>query len=306
MRKVIQEVLQTITLMVLPFLTLSVEAVTFVPSYNEAAWQADGSVFECKLSHDIPYYGTAVFYRRAGEMQSFFLEASSARMKSGKASLQARAPDWKEGVKDKNLGFVPVTQGRKPVNLGQQKSDRMLSELFQGYEMVLTRRPWYGAERSIDVAMSPIQFRAAYASYQDCLSTLLPVNFDQISRTPIYFPSGSEELHENELRKLDNVVLYVNADPSVQAFYIDGHTDSNGARNDNLELSKMRAEMVAQYLTSRGVDASKITSRWHGERYPVKSNRSRSGRAQNRRVTIRLDRLPAAKETQSPSVAQQI
>lgn len=293
-------------LLALQLIAKPVGAVNFEPSYDQAAWLAKGSVFECKLSHEIPYYGTAVFYRQAGEMQKFYLEASASRMKTGKASLFARAPDWKGGRSHKNLGLVPVTQGLKPVNLGQKMSERMLSELFQGYEMELTRQPWYGAERSIKVTMTPIQFRAAYASYLDCLSTLLPVNFDQIARTPIYFPSGSEELHANELRKLDNVVLYVKADPTVEAFYIDGHTDSKGARSENLELSKMRAEMVAQYLTSRGVDGSKITSRWHGERYPVTSNRSRGGRAQNRRVTIRLDRVAAPEVAPAPSLVQKI
>jgi len=291
-------------LFVSQFLVSAVHAVTFEPSFDEAEWQADGSVFECKLSHNIPYYGKAVFYRQAGEMQEFYLDSATSRMKTGKASLMAKAPDWKLGAKTKNLGLVPVTQGRKPINLGRQMSERMLSELFQGFSLVMTRQPWYGAEQSIQVAMTPIQFRAAYGDYLDCLSTLLPVNFDQISRTPIYFPSGSEELHAREMRKLDNVVIYVNADPTVEAFYIDGHTDSKGARTENLELSKMRAEMVAQYLISNGVDASKITSRWHGERYPVESNRGRRGRSQNRRVTIRLDRAPALEDALAPEVAQ--
>ncbi len=281
-------------------------AVTFVPSYDEAGWEAEGDRFECKLSQTIPYYGKAVFYRRAGERQSFYLDANTERLKTGKASLVAKAPDWKAGAGNKNLGFIPVTQGRKPIALGQKMSDRILSELFQGYEMVMTRQPWYGSERSVKVAMTPIQFRSAYSVYLDCLSVLLPVNFDQIARTPIYFPSGSEILNDSELRKLDNVVLYVNADPSVEAFYIDGHTDSKGDRAENLELSKMRAEMVAQYLISRGVDDTKITSRWHGERYPVASNRSRTGRSQNRRVTIRLDRVAAPAMTQAPELAQKI
>ena len=290
-------------LLVSQFLLSAAHAVTFEPTFDEAEWQADGSVFECKLSHDIPYYGAAVFYRRAGEMQEFYLDSATSRMKTGKASVVAQAPEWKMGTKNRSLGLVPVTQGRKPINLGQKMSERMLSELFQGYSLVLTRQPWYGAEQSIQVAMTPIQFRAAYGHYLDCLSTLLPVNFDQIARTPIYFPSGSENLHAREMRKLDNVVIYVNADPTVEAFYIDGHTDSKGARTENLELSKMRVEMVAQYLISNGVDASKITSRWHGERYPVESNRSRSGRSQNRRVTIRLDRLAAPEDISSPEVA---
>ncbi len=265
-------------------------AVTYKPSMNEAEWHVESSAFECRLSQPIPYYGSGVFLRRAGEQQRFFLRAKSSRLKTGQARLVAASPLWKPGGAGRKLGQIAVTQGQVPVTLERRLSERLLAELHQGMEVVFTRAPWYGAHESIDVALTSVNFQPAYSKYLDCLSGLLPVNFDQVARTAIYFPSGADELRPSELRKLDNIVLYVKADPSVIAYIIDGHTDSVGRRADNLELSQRRSEMVAQYLVSKGVDREKITTRWHGERYPVSSNRSRKGRAQNRRVTIRLDR----------------
>lgn len=280
-------------------------SVTYAPDLDQSEWVAEGSVFECKLSHHIPYYGDAVFYRQAGELQEFYLDAKTSRLKAGKASVMAESPMWKPKKKARSLGLVPVNQGRRPVGLGRKLSQQILAELHQGMQVVLTRQPWYGAEESLRVAMAPVNFRPAYRQYLDCLTSLLPVNFEQISRTPIYFSSGQEELRASEKRKLDNVVLYVNADPSVTVFYIDGHTDSRGDRAENLELSKMRAEIVASYLASRGVDTSKIQTRWHGERYPVASNRSHSGRAKNRRVTIRLEKGEAPTlPSRDPEMAQ--
>ena len=56
-------------------------------------------------------------------------------------------------------------------------------------------------------------------------------------------------------------------------------------------MSKGRAELISQYLARRGIPESWITVRWHGERYPAVSNASKAGRAKNRRVTVRLERV---------------
>lgn len=276
-------------------LPTAAHSVTYVSPMGDSQWQVDSSIFECRLTHPIEYYGDAVFTRRAGEAQGFHLLEKTARLKSGKASLASENPLWKPSGQAVNFGLTPVVKGDKPLKLNEKMSQKVLMELHQGMRMVVTRQPWYGAEKSMRIAMQPVNFRPAYRQYLDCQASLLPVNFDQISRTAIYFPPGHEELAAKEKRKLDNIVLYVKADPSVSGYVIDGHTDGRGARAENLGLSQRRAEMVAAYLTSNGVDGDKISMRWHGERYPVASNRNRKGRAQNRRVTIRLDKgeIPA-------------
>lgn len=267
----------------------------FQASLDDSAWVVDSSVFECRMTHEIPFYGRAVIEHLAGEPAHFQLLPQTPRLKSGKASLKSNAPHWKPNGRGRDLGLVDVTQGRYPVTLGEAQTARMLAELFAGQDLVFTRAPWYGAEQSSKVVLSPVNFQAAYQQYLDCLVTLLPVNFEQIRRTAIYFPSGREVLLPSELKKLDNIAVYVKGDESVQSFYVDGHTDSQGGRGDNLELSQKRAEMVVKLLVERGIEAKKITTRWHGERYPTTSNRSRKGRAENRRVTIRLEKQGAPK-----------
>ncbi|MGH1374063.1 MAG: flagellar protein MotY [Cellvibrionaceae bacterium] len=285
--------------------SVSAQARPYQASLGDSAWVVDSSIFECRIVHDIPYYGRAVFEHLAGYEAKFQLRPQSPLMKSGKASLVSAAPHWKPAGKSTNLGLVPVTQGRFPVTLKAKQSARMLSELFEGQDLVFTRAPWYGAEQSAKVVLSPVNFQAPYLEYQACQAQLLPVNFEQIRRTAIYFPSSHDRLLPSELKKLDDIALYVKADDSVQSFYVDGHTDSLGGRGDNLELSQKRAEMVVQFLVDRGIASDKITSRWHGERYPVASNRSRKGRAQNRRVTIRLEKngaptIPPLAQAETP------
>jgi outer membrane protein OmpA-like peptidoglycan-associated protein len=67
-----------------------------------------------------------------------------------------------------------------------------------------------------------------------------------------------------------------------------GHTDSTGSDQYNLDLSRRRAEAVTNFLVSRGVARARLESIGYGEQYPVADNTTESGRAQNRRVEIRI------------------
>ncbi len=67
-----------------------------------------------------------------------------------------------------------------------------------------------------------------------------------------------------------------------------GHTDSTGSDDYNMDLSKRRADAVADYLVMRGVSRARIESIGYGERYPVADNGTAEGRARNRRVEIKI------------------
>jgi outer membrane protein OmpA-like peptidoglycan-associated protein len=67
-----------------------------------------------------------------------------------------------------------------------------------------------------------------------------------------------------------------------------GHTDSTGSDQYNLDLSRRRADAVANFLISRGVSSARIERIGYGEQYPVADNTTEAGRQQNRRVEIRI------------------
>ena len=72
--------------------------------------------------------------------------------------------------------------------------------------------------------------------------------------------------------------------------YIDvyGHTDSDGSDAYNQTLSERRAQSVADYLTSHGVQSARIATRGFGETQPIASNETAEGKASNRRVEIKI------------------
>jgi len=74
-----------------------------------------------------------------------------------------------------------------------------------------------------------------------------------------------------------------------------GHTDSVGSDQYNQQLSERRANSVAAYLSSHGVDRSRMVTIGAGEAHPVATNDTDAGRAQNRRVEITI--VPVTQES---------
>lgn len=266
-------------------------AAAFQAPMDASRWLVDGSVHECRISHEIPNYGQAIVAQSAGEKPKFQLRAQTAAARSGTAALLSVPPLWKPQGASYPLARVEVKTGVLALAVEGEILDRLLGELLAGQEVMISGALLHRAGESASVVLSPVNFRRAYQRYQQCLASLLPVNFEQIRRTALYFPSGSDELPQRDLARLDHIARYAEADGSVQSFYVDGHSDSAGDRGANLELSQRRAANVVSLLLARGIPLDKITTRWHGERYPVTSNRAAEGQAKNRRVTVRLERV---------------
>lgn len=290
-RRVWQRLFSWVAPVMLWLTASSALSVTFQAPMELSRWQVDASAFACKLYQPLNHYGEAVFMRRAGELQRFYLREQSRQFAEGEAQLLAQAPRWQSSDLRQPLGSVTVASGEEPIRMDWQASQRLIGELQNGRQLLFSHHAWYEQATPVNVVLEPIRFRLALSEFQQCLSGLLPVNYDQIHRSSVVFASGAPEFDEDQQTLLDNVIQYVLADQHVTTVVIDGHTDGEGLRADNLELSKQRAEFVANYLAARGVSDDLLQIRWHGERYPVGSNRSPTGRAENRRVTLRIDRF---------------
>ncbi|WP_373001849.1 flagellar protein MotY [Marinobacter sp.] len=275
--------------MLLPAGTL---AASYGAGIENSQWYLAESVFECRLVHEVPGYGRAVFHHRAGEDLSFFLESDSALMRPGRGNLVVEAPTWRPGVAPRSLGSVNVSDGLRQVSLDTRQAFVVAHGLLDGMRPTVTRESWFDG-RPVRVHVSNINFAGEYQRYRRCTSNLLPVNFDQIQRSRVPFASGSTQLSGADRELLDNIVTYVNADSTVERIFVDGHSDSIGSRIDNRALSEDRANVVADYLKARGIDEDMITVRAHGDQYPV-SNRP----ADNRRTNIRLQRAGDRQELQ--------
>lgn len=272
-------------------LGLPAHAVSFQTRLEQAEWKVEGDQFECRLSQPISHFGSGEFVRRAGEQVTFRLKARERWLGAGSATLLAAAAPWQPGRGDINLGVVRVGSGEVPFNSSQEQGARLLTGLLEGRSPLVRHRALNGGD-ALEVRLLPVKFRQAYDDYLACTAKLLPVNFEQIRQAQIGFPGGGIELDATARAKLDIVLDFVKADPTINSFQIDGHADNSGNRLTNRDLSRRRALAVQQYLMAGGIPAGQITLRFHGERYPLLPNNSEANRAKNRRATLRLERVP--------------
>ncbi|MGC3998894.1 MAG: OmpA family protein [Anaeromyxobacter sp.] len=104
----------------------------------------------------------------------------------------------------------------------------------------------------------------------------------------ILFESGSSALQPEAITNLQEMgdILAKYSDDRIM---IEGHTDSQGGKAANEELSLRRADAVKRVLVGRGVQEKQITALGMGEVKPVADNGTSSGRSKNRRVELHID-----------------
>jgi len=284
------------------FASLPAMALTFQTRLENIEWKVEGDQFECRLSQPITDFGAGEFVRRAGEQATFRLKASGYSLASGSATLIAAAAPWQPGRGDLNLGAVKVGNGDIPFNTSQAQAGRLITGLMEGRSPVI-RHVLRDGGGAMEVRLLPVKFSHAYSDFQLCTAKLLPMNFEQVRQAEIGFPGGGIDLDAQARRRLDTVLAYMKADPSVNRVELDGHSDNSGNRLTNRDLSRRRALAVMDYLKAQGVPEEQITVRFHGEQYPLVPNTNNANRARNRRVNIHLDRVAEQKPAVAPTAA---
>ena len=103
----------------------------------------------------------------------------------------------------------------------------------------------------------------------------------------VTFPTNEYTVRAQFTPVLDSVarVLYKFTDTSLR---VTGHTDSTGAADYNYNLSERRANSVANYLATQGIDQGRLITQGVGPDQPIASNDTDTGRAQNRRVELSI------------------
>ncbi|MEP2936480.1 MAG: OmpA family protein [Gilvibacter sp.] len=109
---------------------------------------------------------------------------------------------------------------------------------------------------------------------------------NEYSKT-ILFDLGKSTIRQESYSTLQNIVNIMKEYPTT-SFVIEGHTDSQGSDATNQKLSDARAASVRDYLTTIGMDGSRLSSVGYGESRPIATNANKAGRQQNRRVEISL------------------
>lgn len=110
---------------------------------------------------------------------------------------------------------------------------------------------------------------------------------DIILLVEVQFKQSQSELTEAAKERLNELATWLKSNPQILA-EISGHTSSVGNEKLNLKLSYQRAHAVRNYLKKQGIEYERLTAKGYGGAQPVMSNDTEKGRAQNRRVELKI------------------
>ncbi|MEM9362114.1 MAG: OmpA family protein [Bacteroidota bacterium] len=103
----------------------------------------------------------------------------------------------------------------------------------------------------------------------------------------VYFDTNKSDVKGTSAATLDKLAGIFKEYPK-SVILVEGHTDSAGPEDYNMNLSQQRAQSVTNYLTSKGISAGRFTTKWYGESQPRATNETSEGKAKNRRVELAI------------------
>ncbi len=102
-----------------------------------------------------------------------------------------------------------------------------------------------------------------------------------------FFDTDKAVLKPEGKAKIDDLVSKISG-INLEVIIAVGHTDSDGSDAYNQKLSVRRAEAVKAYLLTKGVEKNRVYTEGKGEKQPVADNKTKDGKAKNRRVEIEV------------------
>lgn len=264
---------------------------TYEAELGESDWQFSGNPLGCKLSHQVPFYGDAIFNKQAGKKQSLEFKLSYKRQPVNVvrvASIRSMAPSWLPQQRARDLGEVEIMKGHNIFQTTDTASWRLLNELEVGRFPTFRYQDFESVQDKVSVSLSAVGFKQPYDQFLDCLTTLVPYKLEELNQMTLRFDFDKHSIRASYHQKLQALAAYVRHDPNLEVVFIHGYTDSKGSRGYNHKLSEKRIASVQKILSLDGTDPAKFKTLAFGEKNPVASNRKAKGRALNRRVYIRV------------------
>jgi outer membrane protein OmpA-like peptidoglycan-associated protein len=232
----------------------------------------------------------ARFLARAGEPLQFELVGHRDLVQAGSVAVNQIAPAWHpRHPRETPVGVLEHLPGFR-LTAADPEASAILLGLYDGYDTELRHHAFFGPPGTLWLRIGAMRMRPAYREFMACWQGGGGVGWAELARSRVQFDWDEDALLLEARQRLQTIARYVAADPGISRVYIDGHTDATGSDGYNRALSQRRAQAVAALLRAEGVAPDLLVVRYHGARYPVADNATDTGRADNRRTTVRLER----------------
>ncbi|TAH08957.1 MAG: flagellar motor protein MotB, partial [Sphingobacteriia bacterium] len=123
-----------------------------------------------------------------------------------------------------------------------------------------------------DIALQPIELNAS------------------LTFRNIQFTTNSYQLPQDAYIELEKLLQVLIENPSLQVL-ISGHTDNVGKQSDNQLLSENRAKSIVDWLINKGITNNRLRFKGFGDSQPIGDNKTESGKAKNRRITVTITQI---------------
>jgi len=278
--------------LLLPFIFFisTINAEQFQAPLTNTQWQVIESPLKCTLSQNIPGFGHAKFTRQSGEVFSLIFTTQSHPSTQTNVRFEIAEAPWQNSDERLHLISVPTQAKQTKFILSGKLAKQALTHMEEGRFPAITYRS-HNSTEDISALFSTVHLNDSITAFKQCLNDMHPDTYEDIRKLTIYFALEAAELSEKDQTALSRVANYVKVDPSVKRIMINGHTDNHGRKRLNIPLSEARALTVKNFLIEQGnIPENKIITSFHREFIPSTTNKTKTGRAYNRRAEIEVIR----------------
>ena len=261
------------------------------PGLAGARWISEAKSQACALSQRLPASGGLVkFQQVAGKRLQFTVTQHPLVTIESESRIYSAPPLWRHNQRLIHLGTTQRKRGNRPFHVSADIAEKMLNGLSQGQATLFSHlEPALTNEQQI-LTLAPTFLYPALNDFQTCIQNLTPFNPKHLDLFEVRFGYGQGDLGRQAQLRLAQLVDRLTKETDVTELKITGFTDSGGRPFENLEMARMRALSVENYLLAAGISADRLNRSYLGQAQPRYSNHSAAGRAGNRRVEISIIR----------------
>ena len=189
---------------------------------------------------------------------------------------------------------LPVKTNLEIVD-NNRNADNTLESIDENGERMLCLKANHNY--TFNISEKGFMFYSKSVSLDKTNSISNPLNFNielepivigsEIDLYNIYYETNSFAILPNSESELNRLVLFLNNNNKLKV-EIQGHTDSSGNAENNMQLSKSRANSVVDYLVGKGINRARLIHNGYGDTRPVASNETEEGMRLNRRTTVKI------------------